>query len=132
MCSVPDNDLFHAIKAGKCTVVTDHIDTFTKNGIRLQSGKELRADLVISATGLQLKLAGGVQVYLDDELVDLSTKLNYKGSMLQDLPNLAAIVAIPTQLGHLKQIWPVIMFVALNYMDANNYKACVPKRTKTI
>ena len=59
LCSVPDNDLFHAIKAGKCTVVTDHVDTFTNNGIRLQSGKELRADLVISATGLQLNWLGG-------------------------------------------------------------------------
>lgn len=131
LCSVPDNDLFHAIKAGKCTVVTDHIDTFTKNGIRLQSGKELRADLVISATGLQLKLAGGIQVYLDDELVDLSTKLNYKGSMLQDLPNLAAIV------GYTNAAWTLKADLAchyvcrlLNYMDANNYKACVPKRTE--
>ena len=130
LCSVPDNDLFLAIKARKCTVVTDHIDTFTEEGIRLQSGQTLTADLIISATGLQLKLAGGINVYLNDELVDLSTKLNYKGSMLQDLPNLAAIV------GYTNAAWTLKADLAchyvcrlINYMDKHNYTTCVPKLT---
>lgn len=128
LCSVPDNDLFHAIKNGHCTVVTAHIDKFTEEGIQLTTGEILAADLIISATGLQLKLAGGIKVFLDGDEVDLSTKLNYKGTMLQDLPNLAAIV------GYTNAAWTLKADLAchyvcrlLAYMDAHNFSYCVPK-----
>jgi len=92
LCAVPDGDLFAAIRSGRASVVTDHIDTFTEKGIRLRSGEELEADVVVSATGLELLFLGGVQLAVDGEPVDLATKLTYKGMMLEDVPNLAIAV----------------------------------------
>ncbi len=127
LCSVPDNDLFHAIKDGRCSVVTDHIETFTPTGIRCQSGKELEADLIVSATGLKLKLAGGIEVLVNEEPIDLSTKLNYKGSMLQDVPNAAIIVGYTNASWTLKADL-VCSYVCrlLKYMDAHGHSVCVP------
>lgn len=92
LCAVPDGDLFKTIKAGKASVVTDHIDTFTEHGIRLKSGRELEADLIVTATGLNLQLFGGMQLTVDGEPVDLATKVAFKGMMLSDVPNFAFIV----------------------------------------
>lgn len=92
LCVVPDGDLFKAIKAGKASVVTDHIDTFTEKGIRLRSGEELEADIVVTATGLELQFAGGVAVSVDGEPVDLASKMFYKGMMVQDVPNAAVVI----------------------------------------
>ena len=91
ICACVDNDLFNAIKEGKCTIVTDHIDAFTEKGILLQSGKELEADLVVSATGLKIKFAGGINIKVDGKSIDASKLINYKGMMLQDVPNLTFI-----------------------------------------
>jgi len=92
LCAVPDGDLFRALRSGKADVVTDHIETFTETGIRLRSGRELEADIVISATGLELLFLGGVELAVDGEKVDVADRLVYKGLMLQDVPNLAVVV----------------------------------------
>ena len=89
LCLVPNGDLFGALKAGTATVVTDHIETFTTRGIKLRSGRELPADVVVSATGLNLVVLGGLKISIDGQPVDLAGKLTYKGMMYQDVPNLA-------------------------------------------
>ncbi|HUS14318.1 MAG TPA: NAD(P)/FAD-dependent oxidoreductase, partial [Chloroflexia bacterium] len=82
LCLVPDADLFKAIRAGRASVVTDEIATFTRTGIRLRSGAELRADLIVTATGLNLRLMGGMQLVVDGRPVDLAQTMTYKGMML--------------------------------------------------
>jgi cation diffusion facilitator CzcD-associated flavoprotein CzcO len=89
MCLVPDGDLFRAISGGQASVVTDHIGRFTKHGIQLQSGAELAADIVISATGLELLFLGGIDLTVDGEPVDVAKRVVYKGMMLDGVPNLA-------------------------------------------
>jgi cation diffusion facilitator CzcD-associated flavoprotein CzcO len=90
LCLVPDADLFVAIKAGQAAVVTDEIATFTPAGIRLRSGAELSAAIVVTATGLTLKLLGGVQLMVDGVPVDLARTMSYKGMMYSDIPNSTA------------------------------------------
>ena len=89
LCIVPEGDLFAAIRHGSASVVTDHVDTFTEDGIRLRSGRTLPADLVVTATGLDLLFLGGMALSVDGEAVDPARRLTYKGMMLQDVPNLA-------------------------------------------
>ena len=88
LCLAPDADFFKAIKAGKADVVTDQITTFTETGIRLQSGRELTADIVVTATGLKLQLLGGIQILVDGRPVRLGETMNFKGVMFSDVPNL--------------------------------------------
>ncbi|MDQ2723923.1 MAG: NAD(P)/FAD-dependent oxidoreductase [Actinomycetota bacterium] len=92
LCVVPNGDLFKAIRAGTVSMVTDHIDTFTDKGLLLSSGRELEADIVISATGLELLFLGGMALIVDSEAVDPTTKLTYKGMMLEGVPNLAIAI----------------------------------------
>ncbi len=92
LCLVPDNDLFKAIRSGKADVVTDTIETFTEHGLRLGSGRELPADLVVTATGLELLFLGGSELVVDGEAVDLASRLSFKGFMLSDVPNLVFTV----------------------------------------
>ncbi len=92
LCVVPNGDLFKAIRAGKASVVTDHVDTFTETGIQLQSGTELEADIIVTATGLEMLFLGGIEVGVDGETVDLSSRLAYKGMMLEGVPNFAMAV----------------------------------------
>jgi monooxygenase len=89
ICLVPDGDLFAAIRAGKASMVTDTIDTFVESGIRLCSGEILTADIVVSATGLAVKLMGGAEFLVDGVPVRFNEKMVYKGSMLDGVPNLA-------------------------------------------
>ena len=89
LCLVPDADLFGAIRRGEAEVVTDTIDRFTADGVSLASGRTLPADLVVTATGLELKLVGGVTLSVDGRVVDLSATLQYKGMMFEGVPNLA-------------------------------------------
>jgi len=92
LCVVPDGDLFKAIRAGTASVVTDHVDTFTETGLLLESGAELAADVVITATGLELLFIGGIALSVDGVDVDLPTTLTYKGMMLEGVPNLALAI----------------------------------------
>ena len=89
LCTVPDADLFTAISSGRASVVTDHIDTFTETGILLKSGQHLDADIIVTATGLNVQLFGGLSLTVDGEPVDFSRTVAYKGIMLSDVPNFA-------------------------------------------
>ena len=91
LCLVPDNDMFIAVREGRASVVTDHIDTFAENGIKLASGKELNADIVVMATGLNLQMLGGVETSVDGVKVEPGQRYTYKGAMLSDVPNLAFV-----------------------------------------
>ncbi len=110
LCAVPDGDLFKAIRAGKASVVTDEIDTFTERGIRLKSGQELEADIIVTATGLQLQVFGGVEVRVDGEPRRLSQLMTYKGTLLQDVPNLAWII------GYTNAPWTLKADIAARYI----------------
>ncbi|MBL9098893.1 MAG: NAD(P)/FAD-dependent oxidoreductase [Alphaproteobacteria bacterium] len=91
LCLVPDADMFDAIKEGRASVVTDHIDTFTPRGIKLKSGKEIDADIIVTATGLALEVLGGVRVEVDGKPVEFGKTFAYKGMMFSGVPNLASI-----------------------------------------
>ncbi|HSK62001.1 MAG TPA: NAD(P)/FAD-dependent oxidoreductase, partial [Actinomycetospora sp.] len=92
MCVVPDGDLFRSIRHGRADIVTDHIETFTGTGIRLRSGRELEADVVVTATGLNLQMFGGAEVVVDGEPVHLPDTMAYKGMMLSGVPNLVYMI----------------------------------------
>ncbi len=91
LCFVPDGDLFKAIRSGNAEVVTDDIETFTATGIRLASGRHLDADIVITATGLQVQMLGGARLEVDGEPVAVNERVTYKGVMLEGVPNAALI-----------------------------------------
>ena len=91
MCAVPKGDLFKVIREGKASVVTDHIDTVTETGIQLKSGGHLDADVLITATGLDLQLFGGAQLEVDGREIHVADTLMYKGLMLEGVPNMALV-----------------------------------------
>lgn len=128
LCLVPDGDLFRAIKAGRASVVTDHIETFTETGIRLRSGKELEADLIVTATGLSLQLLGGLEASVDGRQVDFSQTFNYKGMMFSDVPNLALAVGYTNASWTLKAEL-ICRYVCrlLNHMEQTGTRQCVPR-----
>ncbi|MBE7942467.1 MULTISPECIES: alpha/beta hydrolase fold domain-containing protein [Ramlibacter] len=109
ICLVPDGDLFRAIRSGSAEVVTDEIDTFTPQGIRLKSGRELAADIVVSATGLQLNVLGDLQISVDGAPVDLSQCLVYKGMMYSGVPNLVSTF------GYTNASWTLKADLTANY-----------------
>lgn len=128
LCAVPDGDLFEAISQGRASVVTDHIDTFTERGIRLKSGRELEADIIVTATGLNLQVFGGIGLTVDGIPVDLSQKVAFKGMMLSDLPNFAFIV------GYTNSSWTLKVGLlcehfcrVLAHMDQHGYDMVRPR-----
>ena len=92
LCAVPNGDLFKTLKSGKASVVTDHIECFNEGGILLKSGQQLDADIIVTATGLNIQIFGGVQVTVDGEVRDSGSLMTYKGALLQDVPNLGWIM----------------------------------------
>jgi cation diffusion facilitator CzcD-associated flavoprotein CzcO len=127
LCAVPDGDLFKAIRAGTASVVTDHIDTFTETGIRLQSGTELEADIVVTATGLELLFLGGIEMTVDGEKVDIPSKLAYKGMMLQDVPNIAMAIGYTNASWTLKcDLTCDYVCRMLNHMHETGLRQCTP------
>ena len=88
LCLVPNDDFFEAIKGGNASVVTDRIETFTETGIRLESGDELPADIIITATGLEIVVLGGVDFVVDGESIDFSKRFTYRGVMMEGVPNM--------------------------------------------
>ena len=88
LCLVPDDDLFRAIQSGKASVVTDHIEKITENGVQLVSGAHLDADIIVCATGLELVLLGGAEFTLDGEAIDFANEWTYKGMMCSNIPNM--------------------------------------------
>ena len=128
VCVVVDNDLYESINQGKCTVVTENIKSFNKNGILLESGKELKADLVISATGLKLKFMGGIKIKIDNKTIDPSKLVSYKGMMLQDIPNATVVFGYTNASWTLKIDLVCEYFCRiLNHMDKNKLNSFVPK-----
>jgi len=129
LCFIPDGDLFRAIRSGKASMVTDEIDTFTETGIRLRSGRELEADLVVSATGLNIQLLGGMQADIDGKPFELSRATVYKGMMYSDVPNLASTFGYTNASWTLKaDLTAEYVCRLLNFMDAHNYTTCTPRR----
>jgi monooxygenase len=127
MCLVPDGDLFTAIRDGRASVVTDYIETFTESGIRLQSGAELQADIVVSATGLNLLAIGGMALEVDGSAVDLSKTVSYKGMMLSGVPNFAWTIGYTNASWTLKaDLVAEYVCRLLKHMDANDYAAVTP------
>src|SRR3984885_300379 len=127
LCLVPDGDLFNAIREQRASVVTQEIDSFTKKGIRLKDGSELEADIIVTATGLNLQVLGGMEVSVDGRRVDFARTLNYKGMMYSDVPNLAS------SFGYTNASWTLKCDLTceyvcrlINYMDRRGYKQWVP------
>ena len=128
MCLVPDGDLFEAIKAGKAQVVTDEIDTFTERGIKLRSGAELEADIIVTATGLKLVALGDIQLSVDGRTIDPSQTLNYRGTMYGGIPNLASVFGYTNASWTLKsELTCNYICRVLNHMDRAGYQVCVPQ-----
>ena len=129
MCFVPDADLFQAIASGRASVVTDQIDTFTETGIRLRSGAELPADIIVTATGLVLRLMSGVQLLVDGAPVEPAKTLSYKGMMYSDVPNLASAFGYTNASWTLKcELTAAYVCRLLSYMDRHGYAQCTPRR----
>jgi cation diffusion facilitator CzcD-associated flavoprotein CzcO len=126
---VPDADLFRAIRKGKASVVTDHIGTFTETGLRLESGEHLAADIIVTATGLVLKLMSGLELVVDGTTVDLSKTLAYKGMMFSDVPNLASAFGYTNASWTLKcDLTAAYVIRLLEHMDKHGYAQCTPRR----
>ncbi|MGB0929311.1 MAG: flavin-containing monooxygenase [Chitinophagales bacterium] len=91
VCLIPDSDLFESLKSGKAEVVTDHIETFTEKGIQLKSGQELEADLIVTATGLNMKIISNIELTVDGNAIHAPDLYCYRGMMFSDVPNLAMV-----------------------------------------
>jgi cation diffusion facilitator CzcD-associated flavoprotein CzcO len=129
LCLVPNGDLFTAIKSGRASVVTDHIDTFTERGIRLRSGAELEADLIITATGLNLVVLGGMQLSVDGHDVDPAKAMSYEGMMYSDVPNLASAFGYTNASWTLKcDLTCEYVCRLLNHMQKRGYRQCTPRK----
>ncbi|MFT3862861.1 MAG: NAD(P)/FAD-dependent oxidoreductase [Solirubrobacterales bacterium] len=127
LCMVPDGDLFKVLKDGSAEIVTDRIERFTRDGIKLESGRELEADVVVTATGLNLLFLGGMRIEVDGEELDQSRAMAYKGMMLGDVPNLAFTVGYTNASWTLKaDLVAEYLCRLLNHMDAEGYDVCVP------
>ncbi|MGB5625621.1 MAG: NAD(P)/FAD-dependent oxidoreductase [Woeseiaceae bacterium] len=128
LCLVPNSDFFIAIRSGKASVVTDQIDTITESGIRLQSEEEVEADIIVTATGLDLLVLGGVQFVVDDEPVDFARTVSYNGLMYSGVPNLVSTF------GYINASWTLRADLTaeyfcrlLNFMEAGGYRQCTPR-----
>jgi len=128
LCIVPDSDLFKVIREGRASMVTDRIETFTETGVKLASGQELEADLVVTATGLDLVVLGGVQLTVDGAPVELPKTMSYRGMMLSGVPNVAFAVGYTNASWTLK-VDLVSGYVCrlLNYMAEHGYAKCMPR-----
>jgi monooxygenase len=89
LCAVPDANLFKVVASGEASIVTDQIDTFTEKGILLKSGRELEADIIVTATGLDIQMLGGMELSVDGESRMLHDQMTYKGVLVENIPNLA-------------------------------------------
>jgi cation diffusion facilitator CzcD-associated flavoprotein CzcO len=128
MCAIPDGDLFKAIWEGKAEIATDRIETFTENGIKLESGGELEADIAITATGLNLLFLGGMTFSVDGDEVDVTEKMTYKGMLLSDVPNMAFTLGYSNASWTLKaDLTSEYVCRLLSYMDEHGYARCMPR-----
>jgi monooxygenase len=127
LCLVPDADLFKAIRRGQASVVTDHITEFTETGLRLESGTELEADVVVTATGLKLLAFGGMRLTVDDREIKLPETMAYKGMMLSGVPNFAFTIGYTNASWTLKaDLVGEYVVRLLRHLDRHGYDTCVP------
>jgi cation diffusion facilitator CzcD-associated flavoprotein CzcO len=128
LCLMPDGDMLEAIKSGRAGVITEHIETFTEQGIKLKSGTELEADIIVTATGLVLQAYGGIELSVDGRSVEIGNTLAYKGVMLSGVPNSASVF------GYINASWTlkadlICAYVCrlLNFMDRKGVRQVTPK-----
>ncbi|PHM50449.1 flavin-containing monooxygenase [Xenorhabdus miraniensis] len=110
LCFVPDSNLFKALREGRASIVTDQIERITENGILLQSGKELPADIIVTATGLQLQLMGGIELSIDGQQQQSNNLMFYKGTLIQDIPNFAYLF------GYINNAWTLKVDLSAEYI----------------
>jgi monooxygenase len=128
LCLAPNGDLFKTIRAGKADVVTDTIERFTKTGIKLASGEELQADIIVTATGLNLQLFGGAAISRNGMPVELNDTMAYKGMMLTHMPNMAFTIGYTNASWTLKaDLVSEFVCRVLKYMDANGFDTVEPQ-----
>ncbi|MGC3820606.1 flavin-containing monooxygenase [Acinetobacter sp. G11] len=132
LCVVPDGDLFKILREGRASVETDQIEKFTETGIQLKSGKHLDADIIVSATGLNIQILGGIQATIDGKPMNTSQHMLYQGIMVSDVPNMAMII------GYINASWTLKVDIAadyicrlINYMDKNGYDEVIPQGDAT-
>jgi cation diffusion facilitator CzcD-associated flavoprotein CzcO len=133
LCLVPDGDLFDSIKEGRAEVVTDEIERFTETGLRLKSGRELEADLIVTATGLTLRFFGGLQVDVDGQRVVPHDTMIYKGMMFSGVPNVAFAFGYTNASWTLKcDLTSAYVARLLNHMDRHGYTTACPERDPAV
>ena len=127
LCLVPDGDMFIALRDKRASIVTDHIESFTPTGIKLKSGEHLDADIIITATGLNLLAMGGVTFTVDGQVTEINKAVTYKGTMLTGLPNLSYVFGYTNASWTLKADL-VCSYICrlLNYMDKHGFKQVTP------
>ena len=128
LCLVPNADFFHSVRDGKASVVTDRVETFTENGILLESGRELEADIIVTATGLELCVLGDAKFFVDGKAVHFPDTFSYKSMMFSDVPNLISTF------GYINASWTLKSDLTaefacrvINHMDATGSRECVPR-----
>ena len=133
MCLVPNGDLFDSIKYNGVKIETDEIEYFQKNSIKLKSSKEIEADIIITATGLNLQQFGGSEIFVDNKKINPAETMTYKSMMFSGIPNFA------NSFGYINASWTLkadltCEFVCklLNYMEKNNYSSCIPKPDQSV
>ncbi len=128
LCLVPDSDLFASIRNDQASVVTGEIESFTETGVLLTSGEHLDADIIVTATGLVLKIMAGLELVVDGEPVDLSKKIAYKGMMYSDVPNVAQAFGYTNASWTLKcDLTAEYVCRLLNHMDRHGLAQCTPR-----
>lgn len=133
VCAVPDGDLFRDVRAGRASVVTDTIETFTENGIRLHSGQELEADIIVTATGLKVNALGDVVLTVDGAPMLFNERMSYKGMMLSDVPNMIVTFGYTNASWTLKaELTADYACRLLRYMDKHNYREAVVRRDTSV
>lgn len=132
LCVVPDGDLFKILRSGKASIETDQIEQFTEKGIQLKSGQHLDADIIVSATGLEIQILGGIKATIDSKPMDTSKHMLYQGIMVSDVPNMAMII------GYINASWTLKVDIAaeyicrmINYMDKNGYDEVIAQGDQT-
>jgi len=128
MCLIPNGDLYDVVKAGEASIVTDHIERFMENGIALKSGKEVPADMIVTATGIKLVILGEVEFFVDGEKVNFADKYSYEAMMISDVPNMATVF------GYVNASWTlradiIAEYVCrlVNHMDETGTRQCTPR-----
>ncbi len=132
-CATPNGDLFKSIRAGTSSVVTDHIERFTDRGLLLTSGRELEADIIVTATGLELLFLGGIALSVDRAAIDPATRLTYKGMMLEGVPNMAIAIGYTNASWTLKcDLTCDYVCRLLNHMHEHGLTQCVPRNSGAV